>query len=131
LPLSDAVDFWFLRFGFWHAHGLSSVSSLVWRTWPPESHQEVGRQLVGKTKSVKTYNNIYPEICAYENLHHAWRAAVRGKRRSPKVASFEYALTDNLLQLEEDLREQRYQPGAYRHFRIRHPKPRRISAARQ
>ena len=78
---------------------------------------------------MKTYKNIYPRIYAYENLYESWRKAARGKRRSPQVAAFEYALTDNLLQLEEELRAQTYRPGPYRHFYISHPKPRRISAA--
>jgi RNA-directed DNA polymerase len=78
---------------------------------------------------MKTYKNIFPTICSYDNLYFAWRAAARGKRTSPEVAAFEYALIDNLLRLEAELRQQRYRPGAYRHFRIRHPKPRRISAA--
>jgi RNA-directed DNA polymerase len=79
--------------------------------------------------SVKTYKNLFPRICAYDNLYFAWRNAARGKRGSPEVAAFEYALTDNLLQLEEELRQGRYRPGPYRHFRITYPKPRRISAA--
>jgi RNA-directed DNA polymerase len=78
---------------------------------------------------MKTYKNIYPQICAYQNLYHAWRKAAKGKRKAPEVADFEYYLTDNLLQLEEELQNQTYQPGPYRHFRITVPKPRRISAA--
>jgi retron-type reverse transcriptase len=78
---------------------------------------------------MKTFKNLYPCICDYENLHEAWRKAARGKRRSPDVAAFEYFLTDNLLQLEEELRQQTYRPGPYRHFHITWPKPRRISAA--
>jgi len=78
---------------------------------------------------MKTYKNIYPRICCYENLYEAWHKAALGKRSSPEVAQFEYALTDNLLALEEELTEQTYQPGAYRHFHISTPKPRRISAA--
>jgi RNA-directed DNA polymerase len=78
---------------------------------------------------MKTYKNIYPQICAYQNLYHAWRKAAKGKRKAPEVADFEYFLTDNLLQLEEELQNQTYQPGPYRHFRITVPKPRRISAA--
>jgi RNA-directed DNA polymerase len=76
-----------------------------------------------------TYKNLYPRLCAYENLYLAWRLAARGKRKSAEVADFEYALTDNLLALETELREGRYRPGPYRHFRITVPKPRRISAA--
>ena len=78
---------------------------------------------------MKTYKNLYPRIWAYENLHTAWRNAARRKRRSAGVASFEYALTDNLLQLEEELQTQTYRPGSYTHFRITSPKPRLISAA--
>ncbi len=79
---------------------------------------------------MKTYKNIFPRICAYDNLYFAWRDAARGKRKSPEVAAFEYALTDNLLRLEVELREGRYRPRPYRHFHITYPKPRRISAAR-
>jgi retron-type reverse transcriptase len=78
---------------------------------------------------MKTYKNIYPRICAYENLYESWRKAARGKRKVPEVAGFEYFLTDNLLQLEEELANQSYQPGPYRHFYITEPKLRRISAA--
>ena len=78
---------------------------------------------------MKTYKNLFPRICSYGNLYEAWRKAARGKRGSPEVADFEYALIDNLLELEEELSMQRYRPGAYRHFRLTTPKPRRISAA--
>ena len=49
---------------------------------------------------MKTYKNLYARIWAYENLYEAWRRAARRKRRSPRVAGFEYALTDNLLRLD-------------------------------
>ncbi len=78
---------------------------------------------------MKTYKNIYPNICTYENLYYAWRKAAKRKRKVPEVATFEYFLTDNLLQLEQALRGQTYQPGQYRHFYITEPKLRRISAA--
>jgi retron-type reverse transcriptase len=78
---------------------------------------------------MKTYKKIYPHICAYDNLYEAWRKAARGKRKAPEVATFEYFLTDNLLQLETELRNQTYRPGPYRHFYIYQPKLRRISAA--
>ncbi|MGE3536576.1 MAG: reverse transcriptase domain-containing protein [Candidatus Tectimicrobiota bacterium] len=78
---------------------------------------------------MKTYKNLYPDICSYANLYAAWRAAARGKRHAAGVATFEYALTDSLLRLEDELRTQTYRPGPYRHFRLTDPKPRRISAA--
>jgi RNA-directed DNA polymerase len=78
---------------------------------------------------MKTYKNIFPRICSYHNLYYAWREAARGKRKSPEVAAFEYALIENLIQLEQELREGHYRPSPYRHFRITYPKPRRVSAA--
>lgn len=78
---------------------------------------------------MKTYKNIYPAICSYENLYESWRKAARGKRKVPEVADFEYRLIDNLLELEAELTSRRYRPGPYRHFYIDTPKRRRISAA--
>jgi RNA-directed DNA polymerase len=78
---------------------------------------------------MKTYKNIFPRICSYHNLYYAWREAARGKRKSPEVAAFEYALIENLIQLEQELGEGHYRPSPYRHFRITYPKPRRVSAA--
>ncbi len=78
---------------------------------------------------MKSYKNIYPNICNYHNLYAAWRKAARGKRKVPEVADFEYYLLENLFQLEDELLTQSYQPGPYRHFYINEPKLRRISAA--
>jgi RNA-directed DNA polymerase len=78
---------------------------------------------------VKTYKNLYPQICAFENLYLAYRAAARGKRGKAEVAAFERELEPNLLRLQEELLAQTYRPGPYTHFPIRDPKPRVISAA--
>lgn len=78
---------------------------------------------------MKTYRNLYPQICDFVNLYYAYRAAARGKRGRPDVAAFEFDLESNLFQLREDLLARTYQPGGYRHFTIRTPKRRRISAA--
>jgi len=78
---------------------------------------------------MKTYKNLYPQICDFENLFLAYRAAARGKRGKPDVAAFEHELEPNLFRLQEELRTQTYQPGPYTHFPIHDPKPRVISAA--
>ena len=52
-----------------------------------------------------------------------------GKRKWPTVAAFEVDLEQNLWALHEELRDKSYRPGPYRHFTIREPKVRRISAA--
>ena len=74
-------------------------------------------------------NNMYEELTAWSNLLLAYRKASKGKRGHPNVASFEYHLEDNLLQLQEELQTQTYQPGTYVNFVIHEPKRRVISAA--
>jgi retron-type reverse transcriptase len=78
---------------------------------------------------MKTYKNLYPQICSFENLFLAYRAAARGKRGKADVATFELELEPNLFRLQEELASQTYSPGSYYHFPIHDPKPRIISAA--
>ncbi len=72
---------------------------------------------------------MYQQLCAWENLLLAYRKASKGKRGLPNVASFEYKLEDNLLQLQRELQDRTYEPGAYHSFYIHDPKKRLISAA--
>jgi len=78
---------------------------------------------------VKSYKNLYPQLCTWENLYGAWRRARRGKRGREPAASFEFDLEGNLLRLQRELRAQTYRPGAYTSFTIHEPKRRLISAA--
>jgi len=73
--------------------------------------------------------HLYDDICDFENLLRAAYRARRGKRARPDVAAFHYHLEANVLTLQQALQTQTYQPGAYRTFQIRDPKPRLISAA--
>ena len=78
---------------------------------------------------MKTFKNLYPRICAFENLELAFRKARRGKRDRANVAAFEGNLDLELLSLQEELLSGTYRPGGYCHFTIYEGKPRRISAA--
>jgi hypothetical protein len=78
---------------------------------------------------MKTYKNLYPRLCTFENLEQAFRKARRGKRHKPNVAAFECNLDLELITLQEELLAGAYRPGGYRHFTIYEGKPRRISAA--
>jgi retron-type reverse transcriptase len=78
---------------------------------------------------MKTFKNLFPRICAFENLELAFHKARRGKRHRANVAAFEGNLDLELLSLQEDLRTGEYRPGGYRHFTLYEGKPRRISAA--
>jgi retron-type reverse transcriptase len=78
---------------------------------------------------MKTYKNLFEQLCGFDNLWAAYTQARRGKRARPAVAAFDYQLERNLFELECELRDGTYTPGAYHHFYIREPKRRKISAA--
>jgi retron-type reverse transcriptase len=73
--------------------------------------------------------NLHEQTCNWSNLQLAYQNASRGKRGRGATAEFESLLADNLLELESELQEQTYQPGAYSSFYIHEPKKRLISAA--
>lgn len=77
----------------------------------------------------RKYVDLYEKIWRYDNLWDAYIKAARGKRAQPAVATFEYDLEKELIQLEIELQERTYCPGGYYHFIIQHPKRRLISAA--
>jgi RNA-directed DNA polymerase len=79
--------------------------------------------------SLKTYRNLYPKVCDWDNLYLAYRKARRGKRGRPPAATFEYNLEANLVQLWQELVQKTYTPGDYYSFYIHEPKRRLISAA--
>ena len=78
---------------------------------------------------MKRYGNLYPELCSFENLWLAAKKAEKGKRSRPEVARFNLRLESELFELQQQLRQQSYQPGVYRQFVVREPKLRLISAA--
>ncbi len=78
---------------------------------------------------MKTHRRLYPQLCSFENVHRAYRAARRGKRGKEPVAAFEYDQERELLQLRDELRAQTWRPGPYHSFYIHDPKRRLISAA--
>ena len=78
---------------------------------------------------MKTYRNLYPKVCDWDNLYLAYRKARKGKRGRPPAATFEYNLEANLVQLRRELVEKTYTPGDYYSFYIHEPKRRLISAA--
>ena len=73
--------------------------------------------------------NLQQLLRSWENLRLAYQNASRGKRGRGATAAFEALLADNLLDLEQELNEQTYQPGPYNNFYIHEPKRRLISAA--
>lgn len=72
---------------------------------------------------------MFTKLTAWDNLLLAYRKAATGKRGQANVAAFEYRLEDNLLALQDELRQKTYRPGGYASFLIHEPKRRLISAA--
>jgi retron-type reverse transcriptase len=73
--------------------------------------------------------SLWNDVTAWPNLLLAFRKAARGKRGQRAAASFEYRVTDRLVELQHDLETLSYGPGPYVHFYIHEPKQRKISAA--
>jgi len=77
---------------------------------------------------VRTWKNLYPEICSFANLLEAARKAQRGKRFRADVYAFHARLEENVVRLQDALLEQTWKPGAYREFYVQEAKRRLISA---
>lgn len=78
---------------------------------------------------MKRHNNLFEPMLAFENLHHAFRLASRGKRNQPEVIRYRYSLEPNLFALRDRLLEGGYDFGPYWSFMVHDPKPRHIVAA--
>jgi RNA-directed DNA polymerase len=72
---------------------------------------------------------VFEQLTSFASLYSAFTKAAKGKRAKPSVATFEFALESELLELEHQLRGNTYQPQAPTQFVIREPKQRLISAA--
>lgn len=77
----------------------------------------------------KSLKNLWPDVVNWDKLVSAYQKCRRRKRYRPDVVEFDYAWEANLIHLQKDLDEGFYCPGKYRHFFIRDPKQRKISAA--
>ncbi len=57
----------------------------------------------------KVYRHLYDQVYNWENLLLAWRKARKGKRGQSPAATFELKAAENLLSIEQELVEKRYQ----------------------
>jgi len=81
------------------------------------------------TQSTLPLRDLYPRITSFSTLLAAFRKAAKGKRYRPEVLAFAADLEAELFRLQNELRSFTYAPGPYRHFTIREPKSRLVSAA--
>jgi len=75
---------------------------------------------------MKTYKNLYPELCSYKNLNLAFKKASKGKNKKHYVTKFKKDLRENLLNLKRELELESYRPSKLTKFTIRDPKTRLI-----
>ncbi len=71
----------------------------------------------------------YKDIISLENLFTAWQEFSAGKKKKPDVKGFGTLLTNNILQLHNELANFTYVHGNYEAFNISDPKPRNIHKA--
>ena len=57
---------------------------------------------------VKTYTNLYEQICSLANLIAAWKKARRGKTKKPYVKKFEEDIAYNLKIVHDQLKNKSY-----------------------
>ena len=77
---------------------------------------------------MKTYNNLYDKICLFDNIYDAYLKARKNKRYHRETLKFTYNLEENLISIQQDLINKTYKTGEYKHFIVREPKERLISA---
>jgi retron-type reverse transcriptase len=77
---------------------------------------------------MKTYNDLYLQICDFKNLYNAFLKARRNKRYRPEVLRFNASLEENLISIQTELIWKTYQTGRYRSFYVYEPKQRLIMA---
>lgn len=76
----------------------------------------------------KTYKALYPLIYDFSNLHKAYLKARKGKRYSADVLKFSAHLEENLIDIQNHLIWNNYQPSPYKLFTVYEPKERLIAA---
>ena len=78
---------------------------------------------------MKTYSNLFQEICSFKNLHFSYLKARKRKQYRDYVLEFSRDLEENLSKLREELSNQTYRHGSYREFVVFDAKKRHIRAA--
>ena len=75
---------------------------------------------------MKTYRNLWAQLCTFEHLEASYRLARKGKTLNPKVQEFDEHWRLNLCILLKELRDKTYRPRPLKKFVLRDPKTRVI-----
>ncbi len=77
---------------------------------------------------MKRKDNLFDKICSFENIHSAYFKARKGKRFKKDILLFNYNLEANLINLQKELRTEKYVHGGYKEFIVQDSKKRKIRA---
>jgi len=72
--------------------------------------------------------NIYTKIYEFENLYQAYLKARKSKKYNGEVLRFTQHLESNLIQIQNELIYNKYQPSKYNQFYVYEPKQRLVMA---
>jgi len=78
---------------------------------------------------MKKIDNLFDQLCSFQNLHVAYQQAKRGKKNHNAVKRFNYNLEKNLFKIGHQLKNFEYSFGPYNSFKIIVPKLRVVEAA--
>lgn len=79
---------------------------------------------------MKRKGNFYSQIYNFSNLYLSFLQVRKGKRYKKEILEFSFNLEENLLDLQEDLKNETYKHGDYKTFIINDSKKREIKAPR-
>ena len=75
---------------------------------------------------MKTYKNLYRQVCSIKNLYLAFKKARKQKTQKNYVMDFEKDLANNMARLRHELKSFAYRPKPLKRFSIMDPKSRII-----
>jgi len=70
------------------------------------------------------------ELISIKNIYRAWKDFVKNKNNKPDVVEFKMNLEEEILQIQNDLKNETYKHGFYSTFKVYDPKERIIHKAK-
>jgi len=77
---------------------------------------------------MKQFDNLFNKVVDIENIYLGYIKAKKGKKYRKEVLSFSFNLEQNLLKIQEELKNLSYKHGGYREFILEDSKKRLIKA---
>ena len=78
---------------------------------------------------MKRINDLYDKVTSFENQISAAKKALKGTKSKTESLEFYFNLESNLINLQRELDDGTYEPGAYKYFKVFEPKEREIAVA--